>query len=121
MKEEVNEAEEIYPIDPRPSTVEVKFPKTNDPATTCPIAEENEEIVVANKVVVEAIEDVKEAVEIYPIEPRPPTVLVNDKEEIAFKLNNPLPFPVYKLAVTFASVVVPSTLNVPFTVTGAAA
>jgi hypothetical protein len=64
--------------------------------------------------------DTRDAVETYPLEPRPVILLWREREEIAFKLNKPLPFPVYKLAVTVFNAVAPCTVKFPLINTGAA-
>ena len=53
----------MYPMEPRPVTVERRFAELRNPA-------------VWNASVVDTMDDVKEAVEIYPIDPRPVTVEV---------------------------------------------
>ncbi len=69
---DTKEAVEIYPMEPRPVTVEANWVVLIPPPG--PKAVENEEKLWLMKLVVEINEDVNEAVEIYPLEPRPITV-----------------------------------------------
>ncbi len=71
--EDAREAEEMYPADPSPVTVEVIFAKLIVPPPG-PKALEKDEIAAPIKFVVEINEDAKEAEEIYPTEPNPSTV-----------------------------------------------
>ena len=72
IKEDVKEAVDKYPADPRPVTVDVRFAVLIPPPG--PNAVEKEEKERETKLAVEIKEDVKEALEMYPIDPRPVTV-----------------------------------------------
>lgn len=66
---EMRDRVDTYPADPRPLTVDVKFVRSAKPTPLL-----NEEKERDTKLVVEIKEDVKDAVERYPIEPSPVTV-----------------------------------------------